>query len=53
MLLLLYAGLVQNYVLLFCWERVGWALIKFLGFQGGRLFKGGSLLTFWAFRVGP
>ena len=29
----------------------GWALIKFLDFQGGHLFKGGCLLTFWAFRV--
>ena len=41
MLLSLYAGLVQNYVF-FCWERVGWALIKFLGFQGGTLVGVGA-----------
>ena len=34
----------------FC--RGGWALINFGGFQGGRLFEGGRLLIFWAFRVG-
>ena len=30
----------------------GWVLIKFWGFQGGRLFEGGCLLSFGAFRVG-
>ena len=45
MLLLLHAGLVQKY---FCWEGVGWALIQgwalinFLGFQGGYLFEVGA-----------
>ena len=41
MLLLLHAGLVQK---CFCWKGVGWALINFLGFQDGRLFKGGQLV---------
>ena len=31
---------------------MGWALINFLGFQSVRLFEGGRLLTFWAFRMG-
>ena len=37
MLLLLHAGLVQN-----IWGGGGWALINFLGFQGGRLFEVGA-----------
>ena len=31
---------------------MGWALFNFLVFQKGRLFEGGRLSTFWAFRVG-
>ena len=42
--LLLHAGVVQKCFVL--GEGWGWALIKILGFQGGRL------LSFWAFRVG-
>ena len=40
--LLLHARLVQK--LIFVWRGVGWALINFLGFQGGCLFKGGRLI---------
>ena len=52
MLLLLHAGLVQKMF----WGRVGggewalirgWALINFLGFQGGCLFEVGAYLR-WA-----
>ena len=44
MLLLLHAGPVQECFLL-GGGGVGWALINFLGFQSGRLFKGGQINT--------
>ena len=56
-------GWYRNFFVVVDEKVVGRALIKFLGFQHGRLFKGGQLiyflglqgrclLTFWVFRVG-
>ena len=44
MLLLLHTGLVQE--CFFVGRGWGWALIKFLAFQGGSLFKGGQIIEY-------